>query len=267
MAAGPQPESLRLRGKIIAVFGAGSVDEGWGNGKAAAVLFARHGARVLCVDRNSDAASQTAEIIAAEGGSAAAFTGDMTVEADTKAAVEECRSIWGGLDVVHFNIGISSRGGVVDEDPDTWDRIFEVNLKSAMLVAKHALPVMREKGSGAFVFISSLAALRNGLYSYASYEASKAALQRLSGSVAKENAKYGIRSNTIVPGLIDTPHVMSYVETGNDAEEVAQKRAAQVPLGRQGTGWDIAQAAVFLASEEASYITGTDLIVDGGLRL
>lgn len=257
----------RLEGCRVIVFGAGAVSKGWGNGRAAAVAYARQGGRVICVDQNEDAGKETVQMIRDEGLVAEFHQADLTQQAQVQSSIDRVASLWGGLDVVHFNVGISSKGGVLELDEASWDRVFAVNLKSAMLVAKCALPLMREQKSGAFVFISSLAALRNGLYSYASYEASKAALQRLSGSLAKENAPFGIRSNTIVPGLIDTPHVSVFVEPDQDPEEVAKKRASQVPLGRQGTAWDIANAAVFLASHEASYITGIDLVVDGGLRL
>lgn len=257
----------RVEGKRIAVIGAGSVGPGWGNGKAAAVLYAREGARVLAVDRNAAAVQETAALIAREGGAAETFAGDMTSEADVQALKERLRALWGGVDVVHFNVGVSARGGVLETSPAEWDRVFDVNLRSAMLIARALLAEMRAQGAGAFVFVSSLAAVRSGLYSYVSYEASKAALCRLSASLAAENARYGVRSNTVVPGLIDTPHVTAFIADGADATEVAAARAKMAPMGRQGTAWDVAEAALYLASDAAGYVTGVDLRVDGGLGL
>lgn len=259
--------SGRVEGKRIAVIGAGSIGPGWGNGKAAAVLYAREGGRVLCVDRDAAAAQLTAELISAEGGAAETQAGDMTSEADVAALAARLDALWGGVDIVHFNIGVSEAGGVVDVTPESWDRVLAVNLRAAMLVAKTLSPGMRAQGSGAFVFISSIAAIKCGAYSYISYEASKAALCRLSASIAAESAPFGVRSNTILPGLIDTPHVAAYISGGADPAKVDAERASRAPMGRQGTAWDVAEAALFLASDAAGYITGVDLRVDGGLAL
>lgn len=261
------PSSKRMANKRVAVIGAGSIGPGWGNGKAAAVLYAREGASVLCVDINANAADETVGIITGEGGSALPHTGDMTKEADACTVAKIIQENWGGIDVLHFNIGVSSKGGVVDTSSQDWDRVFQINLKSAMLVSRAILPIMEAQGSGAFIFISSLAAARAGPYSYVSYEASKAALCRMSASIASEYAPKGIRSNTILPGPIDTPHVTAFVDPDTDKEALDRSRAAMVPLGRQGTAWDVAHAALFLASDEAGFITGVDLRVDGGMGL
>lgn len=255
----------RVAGKRVAVIGAGSIGAGWGNGKAAAVTYAREGARVLCVDRNSDAANETVALIQGEGNTAQACVGDMTDEGDVAACLAAIQDNFGGIDILHFNVGISAKGGVADQTLADWNRIFAVNLTAAMLVSRAILPGMKQQRGGALVFISSLAAQIAGPYSYASYEASKAGLCRMSASIAKEYAPFGVRSNTILPGMIDTPHVTSFIGPDTDPETLAAQRASLVPMGRQGTAWDIANAALFLASDQAGFITGIDLRVDGGM--
>ncbi len=255
----------RLKGKRVAVVGAGSIGEGWGNGKAAAVLFAKEGGTVLCVDRDNAAAEATCELIQQDGYHAEALALDVVTEGAGDVLIDAMQRHFGGIDVMHFNVGISSTGGVLDTTDNDWDRIFDVNLRSAFRLTRSVVPLMREQGSGALVYLSSLAATYSGPYSYVSYETSKAALCRFVRSVARENAPYGIRANTILPGVIDTPHVRSFVDSDTDPKELAERRAEMVPLGRQGTAWDIAQAALFLASDEASFVTGVDLPVDGGM--
>ncbi|MEM7446122.1 MAG: SDR family NAD(P)-dependent oxidoreductase [Pseudomonadota bacterium] len=257
----------RLQDKRIAVIGAGSVGEGWGNGKAAAVGFAREGARVLCVDRDQAAAEETSRIIESEGSRAAILPVDMTDPEGPAQVARDMQERWGGIDVLHFNIGISKRGGVLDSTLDDWQAVFNLNLTAAFLTTKAVLPMMRMQESGAFVFVSSLAAVLAGPYAYVSYEASKAALCRFAQSVAKENAPYGIRANTILPGVIDTPHVAQFVAPDTDADDLSKQRAALVPMGRQGSAWDIAHAAIYLASDEAGFVTGINLPVDGGMTL
>jgi NAD(P)-dependent dehydrogenase (short-subunit alcohol dehydrogenase family) len=257
----------RVEGKRIAVIGAGSVGPGWGNGKAAAVLFAREGGHVLCVDREAEAAAGTVGLIEAEGGAARALAADVTRQPDVEAVVAAMTEAWGGIDVLHFNVGISQRGGVAETSPDDWAHVFAVNLGAAQRVARAVLPLMQAQGAGALVFVSSVAALRAGPYSYAAYEASKAGLCRMSASIARQYAPFGVRSNTVVPGVIDTPHVAAFIAPDADPKAVAEARAAMVPMGRQGSAWDVARAALFLASDEAGYITGVDLRVDGGFAL
>ncbi|QBY00500.1 SDR family oxidoreductase [Rhodophyticola sp. CCM32] len=256
----------RFDNKRVLVAGGGSIGPGVGNGKAASILFAREGAHVLVVDRDEDAAAETVALITGEGGSAEAFAGDMTDPAGARAAVDQIAE-GGGLDVLHYNIGTSLRGGVVETTPEDWARVFEINLGAAYHLSRACLPVMEAAGKGALVFISSLAGLRAGPYSYISYEASKAALQRMSQSIAREYAPKGIRANAILPGLIETPHVQAFVAPDADPEDLARTRAAMVPMGRQGTPWDVAHAALFLASDDAAFITGVLLPVDGGSSL
>ena len=250
------------------VWGAGSIGPGWGNGKATAVLFAREGAKVLCIDRDGAAAVETAGLIAGEGGEALVFVADVTAAGAAREATAHCTEHLGTPDIVHYNVGISQPGGVDDVDLDGWRAVFAVNVEGAMLAASAALPAMVSAKKGAFVFISSLAAVASGGYQYASYEASKAALNRLSQTIAVAHAADGIRSNVIMPGLIDTPHVTHHIAgKATAAADLAARRAAAPPMRRQGTAFEVAEAAVFLASDAASYITGAALPVDGGLSL
>lgn len=255
----------RVAGKRVAVIGAGSVGEGWGNGKAAAVLYAREGASVLCVDRNSDAAEQTAQIIRREGGTAHVMAGDMTDPQAANALADAARAQLGGLDILHFNIGISTPGGVEITAFSDWQKVFAVNLDAAFHCTQAALPLLEQDSGGAIVYISSLAGESNGPYRYVGYEASKAALQRLSKSVAIEYAARGVRANCVLPGMIDTPHAQSFIGPDTDHDALARARASKVPMKRQGTAWDVAEAALFLASDAAGFVTGVELRVDGGM--
>ncbi|MBD1204017.1 MAG: SDR family oxidoreductase [Rhodobacteraceae bacterium] len=255
----------RFAGKAVVVVGAGSVAEGWGNGKAAAVAYAREGGRVLCVDRAATAAAATCALIAAEGHSAVPFVSDLTTPGAAEAMVEAAEAAFGRIDVLHFNIGISTPGGVGALDWDEWDRVFNTNVKAAARAAQAVLPPMLRQGKGAMVFISSLASVHDSPYAYTSYEASKAALNRMSRSIAVQYAAAGIRCNTVLPGVIDTPHAAAYVTGTVDHADTARRRAAMVPMQRQGTAWEVAEAALFLASDAASFITGVALPVDGGM--
>jgi NAD(P)-dependent dehydrogenase (short-subunit alcohol dehydrogenase family) len=255
---------MRFRDKRVLVAGGGSIGPGLGNGKAAAILYAREGAEVLVVDRSLSAAAETVAEITAEGGTARPFMGDMT---DPEAAAAAVADAGGPLDVLHFNIGTSVKGGVVETRPEDWARVFDINLGAAYHLARAALPGMEAAGKGALVFISSLAGLRGGPYSYVSYEASKAGLQRMAQSIARQYAPKGIRANVVLPGPIDTPHVTAIVAPDADPQALAEARAALVPMGRQGTAWDVARAALFLASDDAAFITGVLLPVDGGMSL
>ena len=257
----------RMAAKTVMVLGAGSIGPGWGNGKAAAVLYAREGARVIAVDKEIAAAQETVGLIEEEGNLASAHAADVTDRAAVVDLVAKAREDWGALDVVHYNVGISLPGGVLEADPADWDAVFRVNLTGAFNVAQASLPKMTRPG-GAFVFISSIAAIATGGYAYASYEASKAALNRLSRTIATTHAHEGIRSNVIMPGLMDTPHVTAMIAgRATSADDLAARRAAAPPMKRQGSPWDVARAALFLASDEAGYITGQELVVDGGLTL
>jgi NAD(P)-dependent dehydrogenase (short-subunit alcohol dehydrogenase family) len=255
----------RMAGKVVLVFGAGSIGEGWGNGKAAAVAYAREGGRVACVDIDRAAAGATAAVIAGEGGDAAALAADVTDAGAIAAAVEAVMARWGRIDVLHNNVGINLPGGAAEASEASWRRVLDVNLTSVFLTCRAVLPIMEAQGAGAIVNISSLAATRWTGYPYVSYYASKAAVNHLTRAIAIEYAAKGIRANCIMPGVMDTPHIYSQIAGYyGDMEEMRAKRAALVPMKRQGDGWDIAWASVFLASDQAKFITGVELPVDGG---
>jgi NAD(P)-dependent dehydrogenase (short-subunit alcohol dehydrogenase family) len=261
--------SGRLQGKTVIITGAGqSSGETIGNGRAMAVLFAREGARVLCVDRRLERASETVAMISGEGGSAVSFQADVSRDADCAALVAEAKSRWGRIDILVNNVGIGGNGdGPAHRAGEAaWDRIMAVNLKSAWLTIKHAVPVMREQGGGSIINISSLASLAGG--NQVAYEVSKAGMNRLTTSVANANAAHGVRCNAVLPGLMDTPMAISGIAEaiGSTTAAVRETRNARVPLrGKMGTAWDTACAALFLASDEANFITGVLLPVDGGM--
>jgi NAD(P)-dependent dehydrogenase (short-subunit alcohol dehydrogenase family) len=260
----------RLKGKTAMVVGAGSIGPGWGNGKATAVTFAREGAQVLCVDRNGSAAEETAAIILSEGGAAVAFTADVSKAGDVEAMVAACLKAYGRIDVLDNNVGIAEMGSVVEVSEEDWDRVFAVNLKSAFLAMKHVIPVMEKQGGGSIINISSIASIRHLGISYVTYAATKAAMNQMTRTTAVEFAARHIRVNAILPGLMKTPMVQhsaglaaSYAK--GDVEAMWRARDAQVPMGHMGDAWDVANAALFLASDESKYVTGIELIVDGGI--
>ncbi len=264
-SAGGNSSRGRMQSKVVLVFGAGSIGEGWGNGKAAAVAYAREGALVACVDIDLAAARATQAVIASEGGAAIAVAADVTDAASISAAVGATRARWGRIDVLHNNVGINLPGGAAEASEDSWRRVLDVNLTSVFLTCRAVLPIMEAQNAGAIVNVSSLAAIRWTGYPYVSYYASKAAVNHFTRSVAIEYAAKGIRANTIMPGIMDTPHVYAQISGYyGDIEEMRAKRAAMVPMKRQGDGWDVAWAAVFLASDQARFITGIELPVDGG---
>jgi len=257
----------RLDGKIAIVVGAGQTPgDTIGNGRATAILFAREGASVLAVDRDGDSALETVRQIREAGGTAEAFTADVTRSADCRALVERCVERFGRIDVLHQNVGIGAGdSGAVHLSEETWDRIHSVNLKSMFLTCKHALPVMRRQRSGVILNVSSIASVCSvGLLAY---KTSKAGVNALTHALAIGNAEHGIRVNAILPGLMNTPMAIETItqERKVPKEDVIRFRDAQVPLGRKmGTAWDVAYAALFLASDEAKFITGILLPVDGG---
>ena len=259
----------RLADKIAIVVGAGQgPGEGLGNGRATALRFCQEGACVLAVDRDLASAQETADLAAKEGGECVAFAADVTVEANLVAMVAETRRRWGRLDILHNNVGVSIAGGdasPTDITEAAFDRIVAINLRGVVMACKHALPVMRQQRAGAIVNISSVAAWE--VYPYVAYKATKAGMIAYTQQIAIQNAEYGIRANAILPGLMDTPMAVDtrVRATGLSRAQVAAQRDARVPLRRRmGTAWDVANAALFLASDEASFITGVALPVDGG---
>ena len=260
----------RLAGRVAIVVGAGSTPgETIGNGRAAAVLFSRAGASVLVVDREADRAEDTRAMIAAEGGTAEAHAADVTREEDCARMAAACMERYGRIDVLHNNVGIGSLGGPVELPRDQWQLVFDTNLTSMFLACKCVLPHMERQGRGAVINISSLAAIRHTPFPMLAYHASKAAVNEFTRAVALQYAARGVRVNCIMPGLIDTPMAMVGLSAGLGVpmEELRQRRNASVPMGKMGSAWDVAHAALFLASDEARYVTGVCLPVDGGLAL
>ena len=257
----------RFEGRVALVFGAGSIGEGWGNGKAAAVQYAREGARVVAVDRNPAAAEQTRDIIQSEGGEAIALACDVTRRKEIDAVVAQtCERLGGAIDVLHNNVGLPTMGKLEEITEDQWQLAMDVNLKSVLLCCQATVPVMLKQGHGAIVNISSIAATRYTGYPYPAYYASKAAVNHLTVAIAMEYAARGIRANAIMPGLMDTPHIYQNISSQYASREaMIEARHQSSPTGRMGTAWDIAKAAAFLASDDAAYITGQCLAVDGGL--
>ncbi|ALM84245.1 SDR family NAD(P)-dependent oxidoreductase [Bordetella sp. N] len=261
----------RLAGRVAVVIGAGqSAGEGLGNGRAAAMRFAREGAMVLAVDRTLESARETAKIIEGEGYEALAAAADVTREQDLEAAILLARETWGKVDILHNNVGVSLAGGdadLMDIDEEHFDFVCRVNLRGTVFACKHAVRIMREQGGGVIVNIASAAAV--GKYPYVAYKASKAGVVAFTEQLALQNAGFGIRANSILPGLIATPMaVQRRVEQWNQSRaQVEAERLEKIPLKRHGSAWDVANAALFLASDEAAFITGTSLLVDGGRQL
>ena len=260
---------MRLQDRVAIVVGAGqSPGEGIGNGRATALTFAREGALVLCVDRDLASAQATVELIAARGGTASAFKADVTQQTEIKAMVADAHARWGRIDVLHNNVGVSLAGGdaeLLDITEEAIDRCVAINLKSCIFAARCVIPIMRRQMSGVIINISSMAAITT--YPYVAYKATKAAMIAFTEQLAYQNAEYGIRANVILPGLMNTPMAVdTRARAFNKSRaEVEAERDAKVPLRhKMGTGWDVANAALFLASDEASFVTGVTLPVDGG---
>ena len=252
----------RLAGKVAIVTGAGSqLDDGIGNGRAAAILMAREGARVLLVDRKLEAAEATLALIHAEGGEAAAFAADVTNGAECAAMVAAATERWGRLDILDNNVGIGGAGNVVTVDPEVWDRVMQVNVKSMMLASKHAIPAMIASGGGSIVNIASIAALRP--FRLTPYATSKGAVIALTQAMAADHGRDGIRVNCVAPGPVYTP--MVYAAGMSDDQRDRRRESSLLKI--EGEGWDVGHAVLFLASDEARYITGVVLPVDGGVML
>ena len=258
----------RVEGKSALIFGGGQTPgETIGNGRATAILLAREGAKVLIADRSLESAEKTALLIRGEGGEATAIAADVEDEHQVEAAIRACLDAYGKIDILHNNVGASLALGdavATDLTVEAFDRIFAVNLRGMWLACKHALPAMREAGRGSIVNISSMAA--RSAYPYVGYKTTKAAVISLTENLASANARYGIRANVILPGLMNTPMAIEpRIAAGVPREEVVAERDRRVPLGRKmGSGWDVGYTALFLHSDEARFITGVSLPVDGG---
>ena len=260
---------MRLKDKTAIIVGAGqSPGTGMGNGRATALRFAQEGARIMAVDRELALAEETAAEVRKAGGDCFAFESDVTRETAMAAMVAEAQKRWGRIDILHYNVGVSLGGGdapLADITEQAFDNVIAINLRGAVMACKHVIPVMQEQRAGVILMISSLAAIEK--YPYVAYKASKAAMIAFAKQLAIQNAEHGIRVNAILPGLMDTPMAVDTRarKTGKSRAEVAAMRDARVPLRRKmGTAWDVANAALFLASDEANFITGVDLLVDGG---
>ena len=255
----------RVGGKVAIVTGAGSVGEGIGNGKAAAIVFAREGARVMLVDLNLDAAEVTKSAIEGEGGECFTFQADVSNSGDCKRIADACVEKYGRIDILHNNVGIEIAGGLEETTEEDWDKTLRVNLKSVFLMCKHVMPYMEAQGSGAIVSISSINAIRTLPALSLAYGVSKAGIISLTREIAVEYAPKGIRVNAILPGMMATPFVTASLTEayGGDVGDMMDQRDAFCPTGKQGEGWDVAQLALFLASDDAKYITGAAVVVDG----
>jgi NAD(P)-dependent dehydrogenase (short-subunit alcohol dehydrogenase family) len=249
----------RLRGKIAIVTGAGSRGPGLGNGKAAAILFARAGARVLCVDQALARAEETVTLIHAEGGEAAAFAADVTKADECGAMVAAAVARWGGLDVLHNNVGMESRKDLLETSEAEWDQVLAVDLKSVFLATRAAVPAMIARGGGSVICVSSIAGHRG--HGRTAYAAAKAGIEGFVRTVAVQLGPRGIRVNAIAPGTVWTPMVEGL------GPEARERRRQASPLGTEGTGWDVGWGAVYLASDEARWVTGQVLVIDAGLTL
>lgn len=260
---------MRLKNKTAMIVGAGqSPGETVGNGRAVALLFSREGAAIACVDRSLEAAEETAALVRAEGGNAIALAADITDEAQIKTAVDAAMKALGHIDILHNNVGVSIAGGdsgIETFTEEAFDRVFAINLRGMVMTCKHVLPGMQERKTGAIVNISSMAVV--DMYPYIAYKASKAGVVAFTEQLAYQNAAHNIRANVILPGLMDTPMAVDTRarEWNRTREDVAAERNAKVMLGgKMGTGWDVAYAALYLASDEAKFVTGVTLPIDGG---
>ena len=260
----------RLDGKVAIVAGAGCVGPGWGNGRATAVIFAREGAKVFAVDRDAEAMRETVERVREAGGAIATHICDMTDNAAVAAMVAACVEMHGRIDVLVNNVGGSAAGGAAELSEDGWDRQLDYNLTTVFLACKHTLPVMVRQKGGAIVNTASTSGLRWTGSAQVGYAASKAGVIQFSRVTAVQYAKYGIRVNTVVPGQMHTPMVearLARQRAGGDVDAFLRQRQARIPLGFMGDGMDTANAALFLASDEARFITGAELVVDGGMTI
>ncbi|WP_052181636.1 SDR family NAD(P)-dependent oxidoreductase [Cupriavidus sp. GA3-3] len=258
----------RLAGKVAIVVGAGSSGADVSNGSAAAIVYAREGARVLCVDRDTAAAQRVVKQIRETGGNALPFEADVCSKDQLAAMASYCASEYGRIDVLHNNVGIEIVAELENIREEDWDRVFDINLKGVMLACQQVIPRMVQQGGGSIVNISSIASRKWSPMPFLAYNTSKAALNHMTRVLARRYAPNHVRANVVVPGLIDTPHA-AHLTTGDAAAVQAARdaRNQRCPMGHQGTAWDVAYASLFLASDESRYITGTEITVDGGLYL
>lgn len=259
------PGRGRVAGRVALVFGGGSVGPGWGNGKAAAMVYAREGACVAVVDIRREAAQETRDQLRAQGAECEAYAADVTDSEAVARVVQAVHARFGAIDILHNNVGITRMGSVVDMDESTWRQVIDTNLTGVFLTCKHVVPVMLAQGRGAIVNISSLASQQINNYPYMPYYAAKAGLNHFTRALAVQYAARGIRANAVLPGVIDTPLIHQQI-AGQFAstEEMVRTRNAASPMGRMGQAWDVAYTALFLASDEARYVTGVCIPVDGG---
>lgn len=264
---------MRLAGKIALVSGAGTLKKSFsaadqvGNGAACALRFAREGALVVCTDRVLEAAQETADLIRAEGGRAAALALDVTDTPRIEEVVADVARCHGGIDILHNNVGIEIQGDLLQVKDDEWDQVMAVNVRGSMAMSRAVLPHMRARGGGAIINVSSTASLKWSPMQFLSYSTAKAGLNHMTRVIARQYAAEQIRCNCIVPGMIRTPHADALYSNQAEAIKGHEFRNSRCPMGRQGSPWDIANAALFLASDEAAYVTGLMLVVDGGASL
>jgi NAD(P)-dependent dehydrogenase (short-subunit alcohol dehydrogenase family) len=260
--------SRRLEGKVAIVTGAGSVGPGWGNGRAAAVLFAREGANVVVVDRNEVAAAETASLIDAEGGACMQAPADVTDLASVEGMIAAAMGRFGRIDVLLNNVGGSVTGGPEEMSVEDFRAQLDLNLTSAFITCKAVLPLMTGQAGGSIINVGSVGGLRHLGHDHVGYSAGKAGLVQLTRQLAVRYGPQGIRCNTVIPGMIDTPlleHRVAKQKGRADLETLRAQARTRVPLGRRGDAWDVAYAALYLASDESRYVTGTEILVDGGL--
>src|ERR1700719_2783135 len=271
----PQPRGMermagRLDGKVAIVVGAGCIGPGWGNGRATAVIFAREGAKVFAVDRDAESMRETVERVRETGGAVTTHLCDATDSGAVAAMVDACVAVYGRVEILVNNVGGSAAGGPVELSEDAWDRQLDDNLTPVFIACKHVLPVMVRKKGAAIVNTSSASGIRFSGSPQVGYAAAKAGVIQFSRVVAVQYAKHGVRVNTVIPGQMHTPMVearLAKQRAGGDVEALLKQRVARIPLGFMGDGRDTAHAALFLASDEARFITGTEIVVDGGMTV